>query len=132
LRTIDGVWQQGFIVLDRDVFLLVTLDKSGHEQEHRYDDRFLSGHQLLWQSQNRTIQVSRHGKIISGELPGFDIHLFVRPVKKLAGRPAPFTYFGDLDFVRWEGEQPITVTWALRQPIPERLFDAFDIRAGGN
>jgi hypothetical protein len=128
----SGVWQQGFIVLGSDVFLLVTLDKSDHQEEHRYDDGFLSADRLRWQSQNRTTQMSRHGQIISGELPGFDIHLFVRRSKKLDGKGAPFTYCGDLDFVSWEGEQPITVIWSLRSPLPEQLQKAFSVGQGAN
>lgn len=127
-----GIWQQGFIVLDTDVFLLVTLDKSDHQQEHRYDDKFLSADRLRWQSQNRTTQTSKHGRIISGELPGFDVHLFVRRAKKVDGKAAPFTYCGDLDFVSWEGAQPITVIWSLRSPVPPQLHEALGIEQGAS
>jgi hypothetical protein len=125
-----GIWQQGFIVLEKDVFLLVTLDKSDHQEEHRYDDKFLSADRLRWQSQNRTTQASRHGRIISCELPGFAIHLFVRPSKRITGKGAPFIYCGDLDFVSWEGEQPITVVWSLRSPIPQALQESLRIEQG--
>jgi hypothetical protein len=125
-----GLWQQGFIVLEKDVFLLVTLDKSGHQEEHRYDDKFLSADRLRWQSQNRTTQASRHGQIISGELAGFAVHLFVRPSKRINGKGAPFIYCGDLDFVSWEGEQPITVVWSLRSPIPQGLEETLRVGQG--
>jgi hypothetical protein len=122
-----GIWQQGFIVLGHDVFLLVTLDKSEHQEEHRYDDGFLDRGRLRWQSQNRTTQSSRHGKIISQHAKGFDIHLFVRRTKKLNGKTAPFRYCGDVDFVSWHGEQPITVEWQLRTPLPTAIAQEFKL-----
>jgi hypothetical protein len=46
----------------------------------------------------------------------------VRAQKKLpGGGAAPFVYCGDVTFVSWEGDRPITVRWALPAPVPERL-----------
>jgi hypothetical protein len=51
------------------------------------------------------------------------VHLFVRALSETAhGRAAPFVYCGDVGFVSWRGEQPITVTWRLRETVPERLW----------
>jgi superfamily II DNA or RNA helicase/HKD family nuclease/diadenosine tetraphosphate (Ap4A) HIT family hydrolase len=116
------VWQQGFVVQDKSVFLLVTLQKDGMDESFRYEDRFLSPDEFHWQSQNRTTQASKHGQIISrhAEL-GYAIHLWVRERSSREGRTCPFRYCGEVDFQRWQGEKPITVWWKLRQPVPERL-----------
>jgi hypothetical protein len=52
---------------------------------------------------------------------GQHIHLFVRPKGKIRGETQPFHYLGELDFVRWEGDSPITVWWTLRNPVPREL-----------
>jgi hypothetical protein len=31
-------------------------------------------------------------------------------------------FCGDVEFVEWEGEKPITVRWQLSEPVPERLL----------
>ena len=52
------------------------------------------------------------------------IHLFVRKRgKRAASKAAPFFYSGLLDFVRWEGEKPITVWWRLRAPVSDELWE---------
>jgi hypothetical protein len=54
---------------------------------------------------------------------GVPVHLFVRKTSKIAGRgSAPFLYCGDVEFVEWEGDKPITVRWHLPEPVPERFF----------
>nr|WP_314444415.1 DUF3427 domain-containing protein [uncultured Sphingomonas sp.] len=125
-----GAWNQGFVVQGQDVFLLVTLDKSGHHEDHHYMDGFVSPALFRWQSQNRTAQSSSHGKIISGEAPGYRVHLFVRARKLHDGLGAPFVYCGPLTFVSWEGEQPITVMWRLPKPLPDELAKAFGAGEG--
>jgi len=122
-----GAWNQGFIVQGRNAFLLVTLDKSGHHSDHRYSDVFVDRQRFRWQSQNRTTQASNHGQIISQSVPGYAIHLFVRPRKLVDGSGAPFIYCGALDFVTWTGEQPITVEWALRSPLPDNIAGMFGL-----
>lgn len=54
-------------------------------------------------------------------LAAFDIHLFVRNGKLRNGKAAPFLYCGQPEFMGWEGEGPITVTWRLPLPVPEHL-----------
>ncbi|ESQ75492.1 DUF3427 domain-containing protein [Asticcacaulis sp. AC402] len=116
-----GSWNQGFVVQGNDVFILVTLDKSGLQDNHRYEDGFVDDRHLRWQSQNRTTQVSKHGGIISQRDKGYLIHLFVRPTKKRGSTATPFMYSGDVDFVEWEGNNPISVTWKLRNPVPPHM-----------
>ncbi|PSJ39035.1 DUF3427 domain-containing protein [Allosphingosinicella deserti] len=116
-----GSWNQGFVLQGTNAFLLVTLDKSGLQDDHQYDDGFISADRFRWQSQNRTEQQSKHGQIIRQAVLGYAIHLFVRPAKKRGTKATPFVYCGEVDFERWEGEAPITVDWALRNAVPGHL-----------
>jgi hypothetical protein len=94
-------------------------------------DQFVDAATFAWQSQGQTRQDSKAGRIISGAEPGHRIHLFVRASKlRPNGKASPFVYCGKVGFVRWEGEQPISVTWALPVPLPEHLRRAFGVEAG--
>ena len=117
------VWQQGFVRRDEKTFLLVTLDKSAAAEEHRYEDRFLSPTTFQWQSQNQTARDSKAGRSIEDHKTlGIDVHLFVRQRSKTReGKAMPFVYCGLTDFESWKGDNPITVNWTLREPVPERL-----------
>jgi superfamily II DNA or RNA helicase/HKD family nuclease/diadenosine tetraphosphate (Ap4A) HIT family hydrolase len=127
LKFSTGSWNQGFVVLGRHVFLLVTLKKDGFIQDHQYDDGFLSPTRLRWHSQNRTKPQSRDGRIISGAEPDYEVHLFVRSTKKRGQVAAPFIYCGDVEFVSWEGSQPITVEWQMSSPVPSHLRRVLEI-----
>jgi len=122
------LWQQGFVLQGGQIFLLVTLDKSGMPQEHRYGDRFLSRDLFEWKSQNRHTQKSKGGQAIRNHVErGIPVHLLVRKTGKIAGKAAPFIYCGDLQFSEWEGERPITVRWRLREPLPKRVAELFGV-----
>lgn len=111
-------WNQGFVVFKQDVFLLVTLDKEGMQAKHRYADKFSTETTFQWQSQNRTEQASKHGRIICDHKRlGYAVHLMVRPAKKRGTISVRFVYCGQVDFVDWEGEKPITVIWRLRHRL---------------
>lgn len=118
----QAIWNAGFVVQDPDIFLLVTLSKDGMTSEHRYVDHFLSAQQFTWQSQNRTTRASKHGQLLSRHRDlGKKIHLFVRPTKKTGTKPTPFVYCGQVEFLSWEGDAPISIQWRLQQSVPEGL-----------
>jgi hypothetical protein len=121
-------WQQGHVSIDGHIFLLVTLDKANMAQEHRYEDRFLSADLFELESQNRH---TRHGKpgqeMQNHERLGIPVHLFVRKVGKIQQRAAPFVYCGDVDFVDWEGDKPITIRWRLHEPLTPELLEMFGV-----
>jgi hypothetical protein len=52
---------------------------------------------------------------------GIHVHLFVRPTKKTGQKPTPFVYCGEVNFVSWEGNSPITVRWRLTESVPQSL-----------
>ena len=122
-----AVWNKGFVRRDDKTFLLVTLDKAGKAEEHQYEDHFESADVFEWQSQNQTRRDSPTGESIAQhESLGIEIHLFVRAKSKTAaGTANPFVYCGPVRFVSWEKDSPITVTWRLGEPVPERLQTEF-------
>lgn len=88
---------------------------------NHYEHRFPSPSRLQWQSQTRTTQNSGHGQILSGQLPGYRVHLFVRSEKLRGKTAAPFLYLGVPGFSGWEGEAPIAIDWDLPEPVPQHF-----------
>ena len=114
--------QSGVVVRPGVTLLFVTLDKADMEAAHRYEDAFLSAEEFRWQSQNRTKRESEAGALLRDHaVRGQHIHLFVRVDRKVRGVTQPFMYAGELEFVRWDGDSPITVWWKLRAPVPAEL-----------
>jgi hypothetical protein len=122
-----AIWNVGYVRRNGHIFLLVTLEKEGLPSEFQYGDRFLSANLLEWHSQNRTSRDSVDGRAISGHgEEGTLVHLFVRKNKRIpGGGSAPFYYCGELQFVDWEGDRPVTIRWSLGEPLPSRLRDLF-------
>jgi Domain of unknown function (DUF3427)/Helicase conserved C-terminal domain len=124
----QAIWNAGFVVQDSEVFLLVTLAKEDMNTEHRYVDHFVSDREFAWQSQNRTTRASKHGQILSNHrAQGKRVHLFVRPTKKTGSKPTPFFYCGEVDFVSWEGDAPISIKWRLREAVPPPLHGVLSV-----
>lgn len=128
-----AIWNSGFVQVPGHLFLLVTLKKEGLDDKFKYEDEFLTPEIFKWQSQNRTKQQSAHGDLIRGHgEEGCAVHLFVRPHKRVGAKgAAPFIYCGDVDFVSWSGEAPITVHWKLRTPVPSTLEKTLLLRPAG-
>ncbi|WP_339379892.1 DUF3427 domain-containing protein [Azoarcus taiwanensis] len=90
-----GNWNSGHVVVpERQAHvLLVTLNKQGKAEDHRYLDHWIDDHTFHWQSQNATTPASKRGReIIEHEKLGLSIHLFVRETKLAGGKAAPFQY----------------------------------------
>jgi hypothetical protein len=123
----SGSWNSGIVIIGQNMILLVTLEKGNLAAGNEYADHFINSTTFQWQSQNRTTVTSRHGRIINGSLPGYLVHLFVRPSKLRGTGAAPFIYCGSPAFQSWEGEKPITVVWKLPTPVPSHLRRPFNI-----
>jgi superfamily II DNA or RNA helicase/HKD family nuclease/diadenosine tetraphosphate (Ap4A) HIT family hydrolase len=118
-----AIWNAGFVKRPGHIFLLVTLDKSAHGSEFQYKDHFISRSEFEWQSQNRTGQDSGDGRDIRHHVErGFAVHLFVRGQKRMPGGAAPFIYCGDVQFLEWHGDRPITVRWKLPTDVPDSVW----------
>ena len=94
--------------------LLVTLNKQGRADEHKYMDHWIDDTHFHWQSQNATDPTSKRGdEIIRHAALGIDIHLFVRDTKLAAGKAAPFTYHGRVRYLSHQGSRPMSIVFGL-------------------
>lgn len=112
-----GNWHSGHVVLkeQRAHILLVTLNKQGKSEEHRYHDYWVDDATFHWQSQNSTTPESKRGKeLIEHQRKGIAVHLFVRERKLVGNKAAPFTYYGPVTYVRHKGSAPMSVEWRVQ------------------
>jgi hypothetical protein len=107
-----GSWNNGHI-LPKDKkaqILLVTLNKQGKAEDHRYLDHWIDETTFHWQSQNATTPGSPRGhEIIQHEKLGIALHLFVRERKLDGGKAAPFIYQGRVRYRSHTGSAPMSV-----------------------
>jgi superfamily II DNA or RNA helicase/HKD family nuclease/SOS-response transcriptional repressor LexA len=111
-----GNWHAGHVVLDAKKIhiLLVTLNKQGKAEEHRYHDHWVDDRTFHWQSQNATGAATKRGKqIIEHASLGIDIHLFVRETKLVGDKAAPFVYHGRVEYVSHSGSSPMSVIFSV-------------------
>lgn len=124
--------QSGVVERDKLTLLFVTLDKTSQPDTQKYDDAFVSPAEFRWQSQNRTSRDSEPGRRLADhEARGIGVHLFVRPVAKRSGETQPFVYCGPLRFMRWEGDNPITIWWRLNTEVPVELREGLRVAVDG-
>jgi superfamily II DNA or RNA helicase/HKD family nuclease/SOS-response transcriptional repressor LexA len=111
-----GSWNVGHVALNdkKAHVLLVTLNKQGKAQAHKYLDHWIDETHFHWQSQNSTTPGSKRGdEIIEHAKRGIDIHLFVRD-RRLAGtKSAPFVYYGKVNYESHQGSGPMSVVFKL-------------------
>jgi len=114
-----GNWNSGHVVLNdqKAHVLLVTLNKQGKADEHRYQDFFRDDEHFHWQSQNQTGPEDKRGQeLILHQRQGIAIHLFVRDAKLAAGKAAPFIYYGQVEYLSHQGSKPMSIEWRLQRP----------------
>ncbi len=107
-----GNWNVGHVVLRNKNahVLLVTLNKQGKADEHKYLDHWIDDNHFHWQSQNATHPTSRKGReIIDHEALGISLHLFVRERKLNESKGAHFVYFGKVKYLSHTGSNPMSV-----------------------
>jgi superfamily II DNA or RNA helicase/SAM-dependent methyltransferase/SOS-response transcriptional repressor LexA len=112
-----GNWHAGHVVLAQKKahILLVTLNKQGKADEHKYMDHWVDDTHFHWQSQNATDPSGKRGQeIIRHAALGIDIHLFVRENKLAAGKAAPFNYHGRVLYESHQGSKPMSVVFRLQ------------------
>ena len=111
-----GSWNVGHVTLNdkKAHVLLVTLNKQGKADEHRYLDHWIDGHHFHWQSQNATTPDSKRGQeLIHHVALGIAIHLFVRDGKLAGGKAAPFVYQGRATYESHQGSAPMSVVFRV-------------------
>lgn len=112
-----GNWNTGHVVLNdkRAHVLLVTLNKQGKSEEHRYHDYWVNENVFHWQSQNSTTPESKRGKeLIEHKKRGITIHLFVRDNKLAGNKASPFIYYGPVIYERHKGSAPMSIEWRVQ------------------
>jgi superfamily II DNA or RNA helicase/SAM-dependent methyltransferase/SOS-response transcriptional repressor LexA len=111
-----GSWNVGHVTLNdkKAHVLLVTLNKQGKAEQHKYLDHWIDEHHFHWQSQNATTPESKRGReIIEHERRGIAIHLFVRDSKLAGGKAAPFAYHGRATYESHHGSGPVSVVFGV-------------------
>lgn len=111
-----GNWQSGHVFLQGAGahVLLVTLNKQGKIQEHRYVDHWIDENTFHWQSQRSTTPESKRGReLINHRKLDLTVHLFVRENKLRNGKGAPFTYYGPVEYQSHQGSAPMSVVFRL-------------------
>ena len=111
--------------------LFVTLEKSERDYSPttRYRDYAVSRELFHWESQSTTTRRSPTGQRFLNDAS--TVLLFVRRTNKDASGRAPgFVFLGPVSRVEDRGEKPISVTWKLATPMPERWFRIARAAAG--
>jgi superfamily II DNA or RNA helicase/HKD family nuclease len=115
-----------------DLFF-VTLEKAEkhYSPTTMYKDYAISPELFHWQSQSQTTQQTPTGqRYIQHKEKGTSILLFVRRKEKLDGRTAPYLFLGPAEYVRHEGDRPISFVWRLLTPMPADFFREARMAAG--
>jgi superfamily II DNA or RNA helicase/HKD family nuclease/protein-L-isoaspartate O-methyltransferase/SOS-response transcriptional repressor LexA len=117
-----GSWNVGHVVLSqkRMHVLLVTLNKQGRVEEHRYKDHWVDNQTFHWQSQNQSSPEDKKGReILNHRQLGIKIHLFIREDRLQAGQSSPFTYHGPVDYMSHTGSKPMAVLFRCPRGLRE-------------
>lgn len=112
-----GNWNSGHVILNEASahILLVTLNKQGRVDDHRYVDHWVDQDTFHWQSQRATSPESKRGReLVNHQSLGISLHLFVRDNRLRNGKAAPFTYYGPVQYQSHEGSAPMSVLFRLQ------------------
>ncbi len=111
--------------------LFITLSKSleQYSPETMYRDYAISRELFHWDTPNDTrIDSLRGHRYLEQRTNGLSVYLAVRETKKDPwGATAPYVLLGPADYISHQGQQPIGITWRLRNPIPADLFEQFKL-----
>ncbi|MCK8046586.1 DUF3427 domain-containing protein [Shewanella sp. 1CM18E] len=106
--------------------LFVTLDKCEKQfsATTMYHDYAISPTLFHWQTQNSAKPTSGRGLgYITQQENNKTFILFVREqAKDEYGKTMGFVNFGPVDFVKYEGSQPMNITWKLKQAMPAYMW----------
>jgi superfamily II DNA or RNA helicase len=106
-----------------DIFF-ITLNKSDKDfsPSTLYEDYAINERLFHWQTQSRTSEMTNTAqRYIHHRKTGNRIALFVREYKKDNGYTSPFVFLGEAEYVRHEGDRPISFVWRLKEELPPML-----------
>lgn len=120
----EGSWREGISRVDNHYLYFVTLNKGEDTEEHlNYHDYFIDQNHFHWQSANQTSHNSDRGKdYMYHQERGIHIHLFIRKFDSMHGKTLPFMYVGELEYIKSHGDNPMNITWKLKQQLPNDIF----------
>ncbi|TPE53431.1 DUF3427 domain-containing protein [Maribrevibacterium harenarium] len=116
-----------FVIKEQNIELLfVTLDKNEKQfsPTTMYHDYAINEQLFHWQSQNSARPDRGRGRdyICHREI-GKRLFLFVREQSKDEyGRTMGFVNYGEVEYVSHTGSQPMSITWQLKTPMPNFMW----------
>ena len=128
----EGVY---FVPDLRTQLMFVTLNKddASFASHIQYKDHAVSADLFHWESPNNWRQHTKAMLRCIGDGADASKHrlLFVRE-RSSGGVEGAFRCFGQVDLHgELEGDRPVALTWRLRQPLPELIFEATKLLATG-
>ncbi|WP_027417991.1 DEAD/DEAH box helicase [Aneurinibacillus terranovensis] len=109
-----------------DIFF-ITLNKSDKDfsPSTLYEDYAINERLFHWQTQSRISEDSKTAqRYIHHKQMGTRIALFVREYKEENNYTSPFVFFGEAEYVRHEGNKPISFIWRLKEEMPPAMVPA--------
>ncbi|WP_042341424.1 DEAD/DEAH box helicase [Bacillus timonensis] len=106
-----------------DIFF-ITLNKSEKDfsPSTLYEDYAINEKLFHWQTQSKVAEHSPTAqRYIHHRENNHQIALFVREYKQENGHTAPFVFLGKADYVKHEGNKPMSFVWKLREEMPSYL-----------
>ena len=124
-----AIWNAGFVVQEPEIFLLVTLAKEDMNEDHRYVDHFVSDREFAWQSQGGTKQESEAWAAPPQSQCAGTTGSLLHSTNQENGLKANALCLlgGEVDFISWEGEAPISIRWQLRTAVPANLHRVLSV-----
>lgn len=116
-----------FVIKDQNIELMfVTLDKNEKQftPTTMYHDYAINESLFHWQSQNSARPDKGRGLgYIQHQKMGRRLFLFVREqTKDEYGRTMGFVNYGEVQYVSYTGSQPMSITWQLKKPMPNFMW----------
>ncbi|ACS98973.1 DUF3427 domain-containing protein [Paenibacillus sp. JDR-2] len=111
---------------ETDIFF-ITLNKSDKDfsPSTLYEDYAINERLFHWQTQSRTSEESKTAqRYIHHRQLGTRIALFVREYKEENNYTSPFIFLGEVEYVRHEGNKPMSFVWRLKTEMPPALVPA--------
>ncbi|KKO55125.1 DUF3427 domain-containing protein [Paenibacillus sp. DMB20] len=109
-----------------DIFF-ITLNKSDKDfsPSTLYEDYAINERLFHWQTQSRISEETNTAKrYIHHKQTGNRIALFVREYKEENNYTSPFVFLGEAEYVRHEGNKPMSIVWRLKEEMPPELIPA--------
>ncbi|WP_339221911.1 DUF3427 domain-containing protein [Paenibacillus sp. FSL W7-1332] len=109
-----------------DIFF-ITLNKSDKDfsPSTLYEDYAINERLFHWQTQSRISEETNTAKrYIHHRQTGNRIALFVREYKEENNYTSPFVFLGEAEYVRHEGNKPMSIVWRLKEEMPPELVPA--------